>query len=461
MRILLVQPKKPAKAVGGEDFTIFEPLALEYLAAGVVSDHDVRIIDMRLGHDLQSHLRDFEPDLVSITAYTVHVNTVKALCRQVKSFHPGIWTAVGGHHATVRPQDFDTPHIDAIFVGEGVFAFRDLVRGLERKRDLTLPGAVRAEKGALVIRSGEAASDLDALPTPRRDLTAAYRGAYFSEWMRPLASLRTSKGCRFRCSFCALWKLTGGRYLTRTPERIVEELGGIGEPYVFFADDESLLDPDRMAALAGLIKRAGLRKRFFLYGRSDTIARHPDLVETWKAIGLERVFVGLEFFRDAELRRIRKGSTAKENAAAIQILKALDIEIWPMLMVRPDFTRTDFRDVRDYCRAMAFDFVGFPVLTPLPGTALAEAVRDALVTADYDFYDFFHALLPTRLERKEFYRELVGLYRHARPLASQLKLIWKYRLREMPGLLRTYREFLNRLGTLNEDYEVTSAEPPS
>ncbi len=34
MKVLLVQPKKPAKAVGGEDFSIFEPLALEYLAAG-------------------------------------------------------------------------------------------------------------------------------------------------------------------------------------------------------------------------------------------------------------------------------------------------------------------------------------------------------------------------------------------------------------------------------------------
>ncbi len=461
MKILLVQPKKPAKAVGGEDFSIFEPLALEYLAAGVASDHDVRIIDMRLGHDLEAHLCDFEPDLVGITAYTVHVNTVKALCRQVKSFHPDIRTVVGGHHATVRPQDFDTPHIDAIIVGEGVFAFRDFVRGLERKQELAAPGAVCAEKGALVIRSDEAASDLDVLPLPRRDLTAASREAYFSEWMRPLASLRTSKGCRFRCSFCALWKLTGGRYLTRKPERIVEELGGIAEPYVFFADDESLLDADRMEAVADLIRRAGLRKRFFLYGRSDTIARHPDLIETWKAIGLERVFVGLEFFRDADLKRIRKGSTASENAAAIQILKMLDIEIWPMFMVRPDFTQADFQDLREYCRAMAFDFIGFPVLTPLPGTALAEAVRNALVATDYDFYDFFHTLLPTRLERKVFYRELVGLYRHARPLGSQLNLLRKYRLREMPGLLRSYREFLNRLGTLDKDYAVASAGPMS
>ena len=48
MKILLIQPAKPEKALGGEDFAIFEPLALEYLAAGVASDHDVRILHMRL-----------------------------------------------------------------------------------------------------------------------------------------------------------------------------------------------------------------------------------------------------------------------------------------------------------------------------------------------------------------------------------------------------------------------------
>ena len=106
MKILLIQPAKPEKALGGEDFSIFEPLALEYLAAGVAADHDVRIPDMRLDPDLDLHLRDFRPDVAGITSYTVHVNTVNRLFKQVKAFSPEIHTVVGGHHATVRPQDF-------------------------------------------------------------------------------------------------------------------------------------------------------------------------------------------------------------------------------------------------------------------------------------------------------------------------------------------------------------------
>ncbi len=111
--------------------------------------------------------------------------------------------------------------------------------------------------------------------------------------MKPLASIRTSKGCPYRCNFCALWKLTGGRHLKRQPEKIVEELAGIDEPFVFFADDESLVDAARMKALARLIEQAGIDKKYFLYGRSDTIAKNGDLLKMWKDIGLSRVFVGL------------------------------------------------------------------------------------------------------------------------------------------------------------------------
>ncbi|MEW6116770.1 MAG: radical SAM protein [Nitrospirota bacterium] len=457
MKILLVQPAKPERALGGEDFSIFEPLALEYLAAGVAGDHDVRILDMRLDQDLDSLLRNYQPDVVGITSYTVHVNTVKRLFQQIKIFNPDIVTIVGGHHATILPEDFHTPFIDIIVRGEGVIPFREIIVRLERNKELSdIPGTVCMENGPIVIHRGDNGIDLDAYPFPRRDLTADYRTSYFSEWMRPLASIRTSKGCHFRCRFCALWKLTGGRYFTRKPERIVEELGTIKENYIFFSDDESLLDTERMRALADLIKRSGIRKRYFLYGRSDTIARHPELVEQWKEIGLERVFVGLEAIRDADLKLIRKGSTVENNTRAVQVLKGLEIDIFPMFIVRPEFDKRDFADVRNYCLGLDFDFIGFSVLTPLPGTDLYNDVKDGLLTSNYDYFDFFHTLLPTTLPVKDFYRELALLYKRSRSLRNQIKLMRKYPLREIPSLFRTYGYLMERLNTLDRDYTVDS-----
>lgn len=453
MKILLIQPAKPLKALGGEEFSIFEPLALEYLAAGVTSDHDVRILDMRLDGDLDPVLREYEPDLVGITSFTVHVNTVKGLFRQIKAFNPAIVTVVGGHHATIMPEDFYVPSIDVVVAGEGVFIFRQIADRVEKKTGLSeIAGAACIESGPVMIRQDGSGMDLDGLPFPRRDLTARYRNSYFSEWMRPLASIRTSKGCPNRCRFCALWKLTGGRYFTRSPERIVEELMTIEEKYVYFCDDESMVDSKRMDILADLIAEAGIRKRYFLYARTDTVARHPELIAKWKKIGLERVFVGFEFYRDSDLKMINKGTTSKTNASALQILKDLKMDIWPMFIVRPEFDRRDFEDLRKHCLSLSLDFVAFSVLTPLPGTDLYQETKDGLISTNYDYVDFFHTLLPTKLPVKEFYRELVTLYEHSRPLYNQIRLMRKYPLRHLPSLFKKYSRFIERLKTLEQDY---------
>jgi radical SAM superfamily enzyme YgiQ (UPF0313 family) len=225
----------------------------------------------------------------------VHVNTVRRLFEHIKRWNPEVLTVVGGHHATVVPEDFLCPFIDLIVIGEGVFAFKKIISRLERGESFDgIPGVAFAQGDRLVRTDGQAVVELDAFPFPDRRLTAKYRKHYYSEWMKPLASIRTSKGCPYRCNFCALWKIAGGRYLRRSPERVVEELATIDEELVFFADDESLVDARRMKTLARLIKNSGLSKRFFLYGRSDTIARNPDLLELWREIGLERVFVGAD-----------------------------------------------------------------------------------------------------------------------------------------------------------------------
>ncbi len=459
MKILLVQPSKPERALGGEDFHIFEPLALEYLAAGVHGDHDVCILDMRLDRNLASLVRDYQPDVVGITSYTVHVNTVKRLLDQTKAINPEIFTIVGGHHATVMPSDFHHPSVDVIVAGEGVLTFRKIISRVEKKMELSgIPGAIRGPEGALVFYPERKDRDLDDLPFPRRDLTARYRRFYSSEWMRPLASIRTSKGCPFRCKFCALWKLTEGRYLTRKPEHIVEELGAIDEECVFFADDESLVDSNRMAALADLVQRTGIKKRYFLYGRSDTIVKHPELIEQWRKIGLERVFVGLEFMRDSDLKFVRKGSTAENNGKAVKILKGLGLEIFPTFIIRPEFESKDFEDLRKYCLALDLNFIGFSVLTPLPGTDLYHEVRDRLITSNYDYFDFFHSLTPTTLPLKDFYKELANLYKTSRSLKNRLKVMSKYPLRELPSLFRSYKDFLNRLSNLEEDYGIHSSQ---
>ncbi len=453
MKILLIQPAKALLTIGGEDVYMFEPLALEYIASGVISDHDVRILDLRLEKDLKRVLNEFKPDIVGITAYTVNINTVKGLFKETKAWKPEVFTVIGGHHATVSPEDFFDPFIDLIIMGEGVFVFMEVVRRLEKKEGFEgIKGIAYVKEDKIIKLPYEPVVDLDAFPFPKRELTGKYRKYYFTEWMKPLASIRTSKGCPFRCNFCALWKLTGGRYLTRRPENIIKELLDIKEDFVFFADDESLIDAKRMMELAKLIKESGLKKRYFLYGRSDTIARHPELIEVWKEVGLERVFVGFEFFRDEDLRYIKKGSTSQNNKDAVKILKSLGIDIYASFIIRPEFSRDDFREFRKYCQNLGLDFATFSVLTPLPSTDLYGEVKDKLITHNYDYFDFFHTLLPTTLPLKEYYEELYYLYKKAIPLSKGILSLKKYPLKEIPSLLKRSNRILRQIRNAYRDY---------
>ncbi len=453
MKILLIEPAKSPLSIGGEDLALFESLALEYVAAGVSHDHDVKILDMRLDKDLRGTVEDFKPDVVGITSYTVHVNGVLEIARKIKKWNPQVLLVVGGHHATVAPEDFVAPFIDLIVMGEGVFAFQKIVERAQKDRDFdNIPGVAYSKEGRLVIGPPPADVELDAMPFPDRTLAAKYRKHYYSEWMKPLASLRTSKGCPHKCSFCAMWKISKGCYLIRSPEKILKELAAIEERYVFFADDESLLDTERMAELARLIKGAGIKKRYYLYGRSDTIARNPGLLAEWKEIGLEKVFIGLEFFKAEDLKFVRKSSTLEDNREAIRILHDLGIEEHASLIVRPEFSRADFRALRQYCRDLKLGYAGCAVLTPLPGTDLYEDVKDRLLTHNYDYFDFIHTILPTALPLKEFYEEYYLLMRRAVTFGRQLAFLKKYPWTEiLPTIFKGFRIY-NKLKKAYLDY---------
>ena len=245
MRILLIQP--PSSDPLMDQIYLFEPLALEYLGAGLKADgHQVLLLDARLDPDVEGACGAFRPQLVGLTGFTSHLNIVLDLAARLKSLDPELTVVVGGHHATVAADDFNRPQIDVVVCGEGVAALRAIVGALEGGRPLReIAGlAIPAPDG--MLRTAERPyTPLDEFPLPDRSLTAAYRDRYFSEWFQPLASLRTSLGCTARCTFCALWAITGGKYLRRDPARVIAELQGIAEEHDFFCDDESMCDTAR------------------------------------------------------------------------------------------------------------------------------------------------------------------------------------------------------------------------
>lgn len=163
-----------------------------------------------------------------------------------------------------------------------------------------------------------------------------------------------------------------------------------------------------------------------MYARTDMIVGHPDLLVALQEIGLEYLLVGIESFRDEDLKKLNKKVAAETNIEALRILRNLGISISPHLIVDPDFSRDDFRQLYQYVLKMELFRPVYTVLTPLPGTTLYEENHERLAIRDYDFFDFTHSVLPTRLSRRDFYRQYASLYNKSYSFRRYFR--WKWRL---------------------------------
>lgn len=412
MRVLLVKPDLGYPTVAGNDIADLEPLELEYLAAAL-KDHDVELVDLRFDTAVEPRLRDFRPDVVAVTAYSVHVYNALDILRAAKAYDDRIFTVIGGHHATLLPGDLKRPEVDAIVCGEGVFTLVDLLHQRESGRFVgDVPGMwYRRGRDFVFTGSRNDIRRIDEMPLPDRRITERHRNRYFYFWWRPAALVRTSAGCAYRCAYCPIWKAAAGRCSYRNPERVADELSAISEGFVYFTDDNMFFDRARMRHLHRAIESRNIEKEYFLFSRADAVVRCRDLVEKWAAIGLRQVFLGLEAVDVERLVPLNKQTDAPTNEEAVRILKQNGIDPLVSFMIFPEFTADDFDRIYDYVERLGVYYCEYSVLTPAPGSDLYAAVGDRLTTRDYRLYDYMHAVLPTRLEGRDFFGQLARLYR--------------------------------------------------
>ena len=410
-------------------FLHLEPLDLEIVAAGIDSRHSIRILDLttswRPEHEFERALRTQKPEVIGFTGYSNQAPNVMKMAARAKALLPACTTLAGGIHATIAPEYFaGSAAVDLVVRGEGATAMRDLVPRLEQ--GLPVPEDPRflepraADFAAKAALPPPALPDFTQVPPPRRDLVD--RAGYYCIWtgrqgerMKTLfprtATMRTSVGCPFRCSFCVVHYLANGKYVPREPEDVVNEIASIPEDHIYFVDDEMFIQPQRTEAIARLLIERGIRKQYISWARSDTICRNPGQFRLWKQAGLDVLYVGLESLEERNLADYNKGFAPDVNIRAVQILRELGIELHAALMVNPDFDAGDFVKVRKSIDFLVPAEVTFTVFSPPPGTGVWKRNRDAFICRDpHAFYDCMHTLLPTRLPLNRFYRYFSLLY---------------------------------------------------
>lgn len=429
MKVLLVTIPTSEQSISLGSVFMSEPLALEYLGAGIEENHDVKLLDLRIPTEprLKETLEDFQPDIIACSGYTADVYGAKEIYAEAKKLLPGILTVAGGHHTLVFPEDFFEDYIDVVGAGEGVEILKKICERHEKKQGFEdIDNIYFRKNGKMVFTQKKAHPPLDSLPFPARHLTSHVRHKYINKLVfktLPVANVRGSLGCFYHCKFCFVSHYTNAKVMRHSVERITQELDSIDESLIFWCDDEFLLEPEQVMILAKEIDKAGIKKTHGLSARADTIVKNPKCIEEWAKIGLNVVFVGMESFRDKELKHIRKGTSVSLNEECIRILHDNNITVRGGFMVYPDYDKEDFKRLGEYVRKSGVDKPTFSVLTPLPGTPLYEETKDQLLTNNYNLFDLTHMVLPSKLPLRKFYKEYSTLlYRRSMTLKRRIEM---------------------------------------
>jgi radical SAM superfamily enzyme YgiQ (UPF0313 family) len=412
-------------------------------------------------------LSRFKPDIVGFTGYTHESSTVKRLAKLTKKKLPKARIIVGGHHATVAPQDYNLEEIDGIVRGEGSQAFRAFVDAVAAGKELVgIPGVIATGQHFTEPTEWPEFPDPAQLPIPRRDLWD-YRH-YYSVWAAekmpkfhtlfpPVAMVRTSWGCKMKCSFCIVPYLCGGMHRPRPIESIVDEIESLQAQHIYFSDDENFINVQFAWELAEAIEKRGIKKRYFAWTRATTVNHNPELMQKWRNIGLDSAFLGFEFIDNQELKKEAKASTVAINEKALNKLRSMNVVVHAAFMVRPEYTQEKFHALREYVRAMPPSQCSFTVIAPSPGTPDYKKMEpDIWVSNPYDIYDCMHPLTKTVLPLRQFSEEYALLAaeglsktplrvnRHVPPPADMIRIL-RAESNYRKGFRKIYRDYPREL----------------
>jgi radical SAM superfamily enzyme YgiQ (UPF0313 family) len=120
-----------------------------------------------------------------------------------------------------------------------------------------------------------------------------------------------------------------------------------------------------------------------------------ELLRLLKQAGLTSITVGVETPSDPTLKSYRRTTINKDRQHAfVASCRALGIRTVAGFMIGfPEDTEYSIRQVLRYAKSLGPTFANFNVVTPYPGTAFYETMRDRLDTIDYSRFNVYTPML--------------------------------------------------------------------
>lgn len=417
MNVLLVRVKPNKKSVNLQSFMICEPLELEYSYAALMrAGHGVDLVDMILEkRSFKSILRAKKYDLVCFTGYIVHVCEILKHALIAKKIQPECKTAAAGVYAEVMPKDYLCPQIDYVLWANALKTLVNIANG------------ANPESEAGVYKFGAVKPPVEHIEDeifPDRNCTAQYRDKYNYIYHDKCATIKTSFGCPYKCSFCFCTRICD--YAVRKLERVMDELESIKEENVFIVDDDFTASPERVREFCRLLGERNIKKHFIAFSRADFITANPDLVKLLHGFGFDAFFVGIESYRAGELDKFCKRTTVEQNTLAVRILEDEGMQCYSGLIVGEDWVKEDFNALIDYLNGFKHPLVNIQPITPMAGTPLYDdyGYEITVPRTRYELWDMAHVVFkPVNMSKRKYYYHIVRAYLKTSANKTQRKFI--------------------------------------
>ncbi len=329
-------------------------LGLLTLAGMTPTNHTVVYTEIP---DLKQHARVARVvDFVAISSYSAQIDEAYALGD--KYLAQGVPVVLGGPHVTCLPEEA-AGHCTSVVIGEGESVWHEILSDAENK---SLKPVYDGRKRNF---------DLGNSATP------AYFLLDLNKYNR--LTVQTSRGCPHRCEFCAGSILISERYKQKPIERVLAEIDAILQlwknPFLEFADDNSMVNRGYWRELAGALRERNLR----WFTETDiSVADDPDLLRLMRQSGCQQVLIGLESPDAAGLSGMELNSNWKQKrfhqyGEAITTIQSHGITVNGCFIIGLDNHTTDiFEQVFEFVRDSGLYEVQVTILTPFPGTPLYD-----------------------------------------------------------------------------------------
>lgn len=326
----------------------------------------------------------------------------------------------GGFHASLMPEEC-LSYGDYAIRGDGhpIIELADYLKSRENQDISTIPNLVYKENGKSHYNRTET-KIINVVPD-----FGLVKNYYKLDWNRlsriPLL-VNASRGCHFRCTFCAIREVYND-FKNKSREIVIEDirsqikrqhfLSKILPRTIWVTDDNFFSDPQWAKSILRYLAAEKLKYDIAIQARTD-IARDPEMLKLLKEANIGRIYLGIESLSNISLTDFKKDSSLNEITDAVKRIRHHGLDVYGLFVFGDDeFKKGDGKKIAVFAKKQGLTGLLVQPLTPFPGTNLFNKLKaeNRILHEDWQDYNGKVVFKPKNLTAAELQKEVYDCYR--------------------------------------------------